>query len=327
MKNLTSLFTFLVLAATAISAEAATPYVEFRQALTEPQLQCMRKCIADGRSKEAIGCATTRKGKKAVKAVVQKHDALAGKLKAINARIDELSNRVGVLGDGPDTSSVAGQLEKLRGELGDVQRQIGEFESKFAGKMELGVLSDEVRRALADIEDLKNVMSPVKFGPIGGVLIVHSTDGTNYAGGLLGVRLGLHLTSDLLVQVDGYGTVSGGNDPFGLGGRLGLGYRFNDTLGMELGLGGAFIGYDEHLRASLAFLAVDVGPTVRYKAVSVSGKLLLGTELDKGKSAFAIGGVVLLGIELPWTGSSEPEQEEAAAIPELPELPELSEQD
>lgn len=140
----------------------------------------------------------------------------------------------------------------------------------------------------------------LKIGPHAGFLLLNSIDGTRYTGASIGVRLSLVLNSSTSINIDGNMLAANDIDPFGSSVRGGLSKGLTEWLKLEVGVGTAWVGYNNRLKAKSNFTTGDVGLTLNpFWKVEVGANLLLGVEFDQERPAFAYGCLLSLRLPLP----------------------------
>jgi hypothetical protein len=270
---------------------------------------CLRRCI-EGQTPE---CARARQGAR---------DAwrrLLGRLSSYESRITVLEGRIGGLSDrDPDLDA---QLDELRDRIAQLNVRIDELNQLVAridqlegrvGRLEEGntrqdteleAVRARVARLEAQIANVGRRNGVVQLGFSLGGTYLYSLDGTQYSGGLVGVRLALRFTRMASAFVELQAALSYSESPAGLRGRGGVQLEFaRGRVVLEAGVSALWVGYDQHLDASSAFLSGDIGVEYRpHPIVGLGLAYVAGVEFDScGTAAFATGGVATLGIYIPW---------------------------
>ena len=130
--------------------------------------------------------------------------------------------------------------------------------------------------------------------------MLNSIDGTRYTGATLGVRLSLVLDPSTSINIDGNMLAANDIDPFGSSVRGGLSKGLTGWLKLEVGVGTAWVGYNNRLKAKSNFSTGDVGLTLNpLWKIEIGANLLLGVEFDQDRPAFSYGGHFSIRLPLP----------------------------
>jgi hypothetical protein len=254
--------------------------------------QCVKQCV----SPQARAAAS--------EAVV-----LARRLADLEKKYAELSKKVGLLAKkrSPDVSGelagIRADIKKLREDLEALTKVTeDEFLRTGIALYDLNQSLGQVQEKLAKMDERLAALekkSGLKIDIQTGFLVLWSTDGTRYTGAPLGARLKLNLTDSVDVNIDALTLLSISKEPVGTSVRGGLTFDLNKVMAIEAGVSGSWVSINSQLKAKSAFVTGDVGLTFRYGMAFATADLLLGSEFDSGRPAFAIGGAVLVGLEFP----------------------------
>jgi hypothetical protein len=254
--------------------------------------QCVQQCVSP-KARAAAG-----------EAVV-----LARRLAQLEKKYEELSKSVGLLAKrkGPNVSAelagIRADIKRLREDL-VVLTKVTEDEFLRTGIALYGLNEslDKVQEKLAKMDERLAALekkSGLKLDIQTGFLVLWSTDGSRYTGAPLGARLKLNLTDTIDVNIDALALFAVSDQPLGTSVRGGLTFDLSKVMAIEVGVASTWVSYNSQLKAKSAFVTGDVGLTFRYGMAFASANLLLGSEFDSGKPAFALGGAVMVGLEFP----------------------------
>lgn len=204
---------------------------------------------------------------------------------ALNKRINDLATAIT-----EDVLAVKNDVEALKSKLAEVEKKNDETNARQDG----------------DIVDLQNALRladlgrTLKVGPEIGFVGLHSLDGTNFTGGLLGVRASHALMQDVELYVDGGALLSLGEAPFGARGGAGIRWEVPLTdvaVGVDLGAHGAMVGLNSQLEGRTIFTTADLGLFTRIYNVELAAVLMGGSEFDQDSPAAAFGAGSVLRVE------------------------------
>ena len=236
------------------------------------------------------------------------------------------------------TAVLAMNLAKLTRQLADLQKQVGLLASKKADPAAMAALRSEIRKiderletltkaaakdavdlglrdealekSLKELTELSAALTArvavlekkgggVHVGLGAGFEGFWATNHLSYTGLPVVARLKLNLTDSVDVDIDAGGVFSFSHNPVGTIVRGGLSFDLNDKFAIETGLSGHFVGYNNQMLAKAAFVMADGGVAFRYGLFQATARVLLGSEFDSHKPAFALGGALTAGVMLP----------------------------
>lgn len=267
---------------------AGVEFVELPPAVA----QCVKQCVSPK-----------------ARAAAEEAVTLARRLATLEKKYAELSKSVGLLAKrkGPNVSAelagIRADIKKLREDLVALtQVTEDEFLRTGIALYDLSESLGKVQEKLAKMDERLAALekkSGLKLDIQTGFLVLWATDGSRYTGAPLGARLKLNLTDTVDVNVDALALFSFGEQPLGTSVRGGLTFDLSSAMAIEAGVAATWVSYDSQLKAKSAFVTGDVGLTFRYGMAFATASLLLGSEFDSGRPAFAIGGAATVGLEFP----------------------------
>lgn len=301
--------TFVAVTASAQTATAQPPTVR----LSPEAAACLRACAAGGSATKCPGIdaatkALVEKLAADIRALQTQVAAHSAALKNQEARLKVLeATKEGGTGGADIGKEIADLRTAINTEVGRVDGLKKAYDAKFASQdkaiealaqklgAEIDIVRGDVIAHQRRIEALEE-KSFVNLGARGGIIVLVGLDKSLYSGMMASPRLTMNLTKNAWIAGDLGPVLSFGRFPTGMYGRVGVGYDFSSGVYGTLGGSGAFVGYNESLKAQAFYLAADAGVGMRFGAVDLSANILAGPKLAKGSTDVAFGGVLQLGV-------------------------------
>lgn len=291
---------FLLTASTAAGETGNSVTLTFKN---EDQAKCVAQCLQQETpaAKPAPKKAEKRKRIHRRRRTVKRQPrcpkcclVLKAEVNRIKIEIESLTAKIGLLN---------GRDADLSRRLSALEKRLTEVTNALVGVSKVMVKIVPLRREILSLKlrlaQLERRNSLIRLSPVGGFLAFYATDGTQYTGGILGVRLATSLTSKLEVGVEPTALLSVSDRPFGNMVRGYLGYAgLTSRFAAELGFSGAWCGHNAQAEAQSLLVSGDLGATMfLYKGLWLNLRVHAGAELDQGQPAFAVGGAVSAGYE------------------------------
>jgi hypothetical protein len=241
------------------------------------------------------------------------------RIAVLTEELGSLMVRVAALEDKPDGASKAdvaalkSALDELRSDLDDRIKNVEDDVAIVNDALD----ADHQRFAEHDahlaahdgwlanhgerLEKLELSPPVVTFGARVGFVELHSFGtGSNYTGAPIVGDLSFRITPKVSIATEAGISVSGDASGIGTVLRAAVRYHFDLKWSLDTGVSSVWAGYDNKLQAGYVTFLGDVGPTFTFGRIflaHVSG--LAGQSFEPRGSSFALGGMGLVGVQLP----------------------------
>lgn len=315
----------IVLAAVVLALLPATAFAQGSSSSdTMPELRlrgmpasltaCMRQCAA-GHTPDA----TCRP--KTSSAAMRSLRAIKGRMASLQRQINGHEHRIAALeaevNDTGRTDALQSQIDGQKHELETLSLEVKQLYRFYHFVVEdyvnlavrVGVNEDKIKALQLEVGDLSSRVAKLESRPgtvglgvrIGGLVLSAPGKRLSFSSFLVGPRFSLRLSKDQTVSVDAQALVAASDHPFGVRSRLGYQLQLRPQLQLDMGLSGTWASLDDSLHAASAFIGPDAGLTWKPTPwLNVGGNLFMGAALTSSSSAFAVGGIGTVGLDLPF---------------------------